>query len=542
MTIIFLSHGILVANQLETRIESFPSCGPVATYAFLATVGCQPTIRDVEAMFREVNPSIDIARVSLWGIREVLTRFGVSTVAIRQPSKQLAKMQTPAILFVRGQQRPLPASDEVGHFVLLTSVETDDVEVIDWSQITGPERRRILIDQLIAEWGGEGIVLEYPAMSVAWVMKSATWFVVLTSLVWWLWLKLKNTKDRGHLTSPKAFLLLALLASSGCERAESPRPSDNPPIRFEKPSVNLGKIATSQSIRAEFAFKVCMDQSVKITEVVPCCGTLFVTKDLIGQTLAPGSQHKIEFEANALPGDAQPRTSFARIATEPRSLIPLIVAFTYFPIGSPRPLVKEIVVKARPHESCETNVTTVGWRLPTDSVVRLVREKCACSDFKIIGVQERSESVKTDEHSSELSQQDIQTIQLRSRRVFDPGEHRSLLHLTWDDNSTTDVVLFVKVVPPIHPAIDRLFLGVLSQGEEWARSIPIIQEQQTSLSFASAKCSLTFMTASVSSDGRTLEVRLTAPPVAGRIEGDIELRLQPGDWPVIRIPVTGIVK
>lgn len=543
LTIILMSQRVTAAGELKHTATSFPKCGPVATYAFLAAVGIKPTIRDVEAMFLEVNPDIDLARVSLWEIREVLKRFGVSTVALRQSPSNFSKLRLPAILFVKGQHRLRVANDNVGHFVLLASVENGHAEVIDWSRITGPERRHVVIDELVAEWGGEGIVLDDSATSVAWGVKSTVSFVGLMCLAWWLWLAFREFKLKVSPRSSATCLILALFAAcAGCEKVESPISLEAPLISVEKPSINLGKIASGQPVRVEFVFKVIAKQSVSITEIAPCCGTLLVNKNLIGQSLATGSEHKIVLEANGPSGDAQPRTSFARITTDPKSEIPLVVAFTYLPIGAPRPLVKEIVVTGRPHQLCEAEVTTVGWRLPTDSAVRLVLEKCVSSDFEIVAIKERSESIKTDENSTELTLQDFQTIRLRSRQMLELGEHRSVLRLSWSDGTTSDVFLIVKVAPPIHLAIDRLFVGVLSPSQEWKRSIPIIQEEQTPLSFAPVSCSVDYASATISPDGRTLEVRLTAPVIPGRIDGEIRLRLQPGDWPVIRIPITGIVK
>ena len=151
---------VAVPATAPPMATAFPGCGPASTYCLMVAIGKSESLSQVQRKFTEAAPNDDPRRTSISTIRGVLSGFGVRTKCIRIPPCDIAKLQTPCILYVHPGKWPGLENEAIGHFVCMVACDQTQVHVFDWSGLTNQPARVIQRDEFVRVWNGEGLVLD----------------------------------------------------------------------------------------------------------------------------------------------------------------------------------------------------------------------------------------------------------------------------------------------------------------------------------------------------------------------------------------------
>lgn len=539
--------GIALAGLPSSSVDSYrqeelPSCGVTAVYAVLADLGRAVTVDDVRARFRNADPDVDWNRMSALQIREVLAQYGLPAKTVRVGSQRIESLRLPAILFYGPGRWPqstgTPASS--GHFVVLLETSGDAATVIDWDGVGPQARFTLAVADLVAGWDGEAIVLDDPAGSTS-TLLGASGLAACALVMAFLWMNRQKRGRKSLSVSASLFVGLSIpLGGFSCSNtAPVAATPDAPTLRIDEPSVHVGVVHDTHPIHRVFRFQVWEHSAVKIEDVISSCGCTTADKDLLGKELAPGSEHEIQLKVR-VERDVGNQSVFAQIVTKPTSSSPLVIGIHYEFSGPPTLSVASLHATASPDTLAEATIQSTHTRAPSAPLIRPERGRCQGDLFDLVDVTSASETVTLNRYSGEKVAVDTHTFRLRARARLDYGRHEGAFGIVWSDGSIAELPTQIHVAFPITVSPARLFCGILAPGRAWEGWLTC--DCQSGLSVASVEGSESDTTASLADDGARIRVRVESPRSPGRFSREILVRASDARLPILRVPITGIVK
>jgi ABC-type bacteriocin/lantibiotic exporter with double-glycine peptidase domain len=141
--------------------KSVPDCGVASVYAIMTLVGYPQSLEQIESRFRELNPDVDLRRLSIADLRQCISSFGLYAVSLRIPRSAVASAPTPSILYLlppdqgRRALRALP----LGHFVALKRIDAGQAEILDLNPLAETQNFSVPLAALLESWDGVALVV-----------------------------------------------------------------------------------------------------------------------------------------------------------------------------------------------------------------------------------------------------------------------------------------------------------------------------------------------------------------------------------------------
>ena len=503
-----------------------PSCGPSSVMSWLILNDQEVGVSEVAMAFHR-NGIADVGgSVSAADILAAITTLGGDVEAVRWPIKScgLALLPLPAIVHL---QRP----DGTGHFTVAVRVDRDRVWLVDASQ--SQLTVEVSIDSFLKDWTGIAIVSSNLQRRTEWFIYAllGAFLAMCISILY----RLRGCWRFHKQSVGTLMLVLATLIPAGCSKLKPKL--ESVPLLFVEPSRNLGVVHEIGSRVETFEFSVAHSSPVTIKSIVPCCGGQLEDSSILGRVLVPGSKHSILLNV-FVRDDPTPSSVFARIETEPACSVPMVIAVHHLFIGSPLLSQNEIQLESTPGAVLEAAIQAHHWRRPTDTPVKLDRDKCELGPMKI------SEVIVSTEMSERRGTQlacDTTRISLSTRASDQIGRSDQRLRLRWSDGATHNVPVVIRVASPIRVEPNRVFLGDVPLGAVAEAVVRIRKTGVTLFELDSVRSTTEHIEARYEPKHDLIRIQLRAPKAPGRIKAEITISFRHSSFPPISVPVTAIV-
>lgn len=539
--VLVLCAAALAAEQPEQETASeMPDCGVGCIYGALKECGRETSLREIEQRLFELDPDTDLSKLSLAQIRRAVESFGLQARSVRVDLRYPEAIPTPAILYIDRDE--LGNVAPIGHVVLVRATTREGATISDL-QVFG---RTVSVprDLLVKVSDGRAVLVsEKPIrLPIPWVPLTGG-LLLLVSLVG-LVLFSRRGRTRKQASSCAGLFFLAAIGAGailpGCGGADDV----TYPVDFTEPEVDQGTFrhgVDGTSVLCEFPFVVSASSEVVIEAVESTCGCTSTEEEVIGERLAPGSQHKI-----ALRLETRNRAGLieagARVLTVPSSVKPIVVSFQVLVIQPPKICPAHPIVSL-PLGGALPEVALYANRL-RDSEGEPLELDAEQSDWGPFVLKDASSVSKVLGRISPTTEEinDHLTLTLGLPKALGIGNHDFRITLAWKDGTAgTEVPVTVHVAHPVSLGMERFFFGKVKAGEEHRVQLlikPVAARCQGSMS---AECDLDFLQAHVDEGNERLSLALKTPDRPGRFDGTVALQLPREDVPPLKLEVSGIV-
>lgn len=534
---IFMALSLLVvadtsanANHDEGELR-LPNCAVSSTYSMLRCLGDKVAMTEVEARYKSNGWGTDEG-ASVLDVRAALESFGVKTRAVQVQSHSVREIAAPAILyFAPGCWQS--SSPDFGHFVTLTRQENQTVSVLDWSGLE-PEKR-FPRGKFEAGWDGVAIVLER-ADSLSWgTALAVSALVALMGAGWW-WV----IGRRRAVTGVALLICLGIGLNSGCGKAKSVAAPISPVV-CTNPVQQFGDVNGAKPINAKFKLHVHESGPVKITGFSKSCGCTSIAQELVGQTLAAGTDHEVAVTVNPDGDGAETMVRTVELLTDPKSPTPVLMAVRFRRRDPPRVSANEILLEGTPQQAARGVFQITHRRGEEEPQTLLVENKCLSQELVIERVTTRTEVV--DRGASTVPGKlaiDRTEVTVAAKALHSYGEPKGMLKLVFADNSEQMVPVRIHIPHPFVPQVTTVYAGRVRAGESWTKEIPVRRSLPEKCTVREVTSSVEQVTATMTDDGK---IRLTGigPTTAGRFAGEIIIAFAGDAAPPVKLPFFGIV-
>jgi hypothetical protein len=527
-------------NDSERTVGSvtIPGCGVAAAYGFLQLHGVDAAVSDVTSRFLRLRADVDLDRLSLADVRQVLQSYELRVVSVRADSRDPTALPLPAILYLRPER--LRRETDAGHLVLARSADRAAADIVDLTSAEGPFR--VPLDALCDTWDGEGIIIASGRSSVGhgWIVAAiagALLAVVGAGRAFRRarWKRLPGGGLGGCLPGVAAILLLG---ASGCGTREPPVAEEDP-LRFEKIACDLGAVKSGAAARCRMRFQVWPTSVVRISQVESSCPCLTSVPDILDRELAPGSTHELElvFEPRELGG---PVRGSVVVKTEPPSGRPPVLSVQAVVDHQPA-AINDIPVLGAPDELVSVQIPVAHFRSDRDAPLQLDRQRSDLGDFAVVDEARSSKPSRRGGNDAPAMVFDRVILTAKARKPLEPGRRVVDFQLAWqgrEERSRVPVVVLVE--HPFRLRVDRLFLGEVEPGESREVKVEAATRAAAAVAVREVRCEPASWTAKWSKAEGVLTVTVQAPRSAGRFEGYV-LLLFDRRLPEVRLTISGIV-
>lgn len=339
----------------------------------------------------------------------------------------------------------------------------------------------------------------------------------------WLW------------TPGPCFLLILLL---GCSKS-----SPEATLVFQENSIDLELVESDQPIFGSFKFRVWDKSPVKIVYAsTTCCGPNLITPNLVGQTLAPGSEHELRMYIR-LSRSGESTVIAGELRTDPPSASKINVQLkgklVAVPSVHPTPVVLRSILGAAPSGS----VSVRRLRTIEIDALELDGSRTSFGAFAVKNVKSYSHPIGSPDNIPPRMM-DALDFELTSTNQNGIGTEESEILLWWKGFSTpTKVKILTDVQHPVLLQNTRLYCGTIVRGRDWNYTVPVTATEEV-LDGISVASNLDMVSVYFDRQRRCLNVAVCAEAekcVVGPFLAAVTLSFGQ-DIPAIELPVTGVIK
>lgn len=520
-------------QSAETLATS--NCGTAAAWSMLTALNVEVTPDAVQERVDTFSKTDEFT--TLLELRRIINCFGVELESRRFRPSDLALLPSPAVLLLKDQNR----ADTTGHFVTLLRHDLNTVVIADWKRGVGIYVVRVPCDIIVRDWTGVALIANSDSThpQTAWLVLMALVTVGIVSRTLWKHGIRPPSMDQ---TGPKfgGILVAATVCLSVlCGCSQTPQSTPKVFLRFENPSLQLGRQEVGQRLSCRFPFRVEYGGKVRIKSLTSSCGCTNVTNDIVGRELSAGQAAEIVLEYT-VPGIPGAQSAFARLETEPASPFPIVIAIHCEPKLAPVSSVKTLQIEGRVFQPVSGKLVFTHRRGIREPALQLDRRQSQLSDFVFDKIESDSEKVITNTVTGEREIVDRTTIWLKSLNGYSFGEHQGILRIAWSDSSTTEIPWVVRIPYPFEFSSRHLFVGVVRPGSNWEKRLRLRQGSSVD---RVAKFDVVGVDARMESIGMDeVILRGTAPQKSGRFAGEVVVQFEDSKITPFRVPLTGIVR
>lgn len=564
--------GVLLAlvpaiSCAESEIERIPDCCVACTYGILKLQGSLESLDNVRSRFSALYPDADRRAISLAQIRGVVESYGYHAAGVRLDPDAGYRVPTPAILFLRPDK---VGNENIGHVILLQSVTDEGATFSDFT--AGIGGRTVTRSELATFWDGEALVvsraaLDLPSRSLP--VSLLAWSILTAAVICLLcWLASRRARLGATVQSLLALFALLTVSVAGCSRSNRASSAAQPQgaqgedgatsahleaatpavLSFTEPSADIGVYRCTrlnEQIDHAFVFTVASSTPARITKLFTSCGCMTANRDLVGRNLAPGSRHQILFRLSAL-DRVGPLTVRAEVVTDPASSRPVVLSLSAFliqaPIASPNPL---NLAYARGSGPADIRVSLSQLRDAASAPLKLDASESDLGPFRYVEATTDRARVAVGPGLDPTFLDETQ-LTLALKEPLPVGRHTFHIRLAWsgdtEDETCTELPVFVHVRQPVRLQVEDLFLGVVAAGELCEHDVRLTRDP-------SVKCRITV----VSSDNPNIVVRMDDaeervlirarfPDTPGRFTGRITMQFDDETMPPLTLSVSGVTQ
>jgi hypothetical protein len=509
-------------DSQEMRV---PGCAETSVFSLLHALGKETTFEDIASQFESLDSNYDKRVVSIASLRTVLARYGVSTVAKRCNPKDIRSIPTPCILyFAPGKWRPAERPD-VGHFVTLVGWKDERAVLLEWStQHTMPVVSS-LGDDLQSAWDGEAILHDRATIWESWMI---TVVLILSGCcLAYSWMP----RRRSQLAVVLA--VMALLSGNGCGDSQPAQPSF-PTLLLTKAVENRKTVLRDEPIEVIFRFRTWDHSNVRVLSITKDCSCTTIDSDWLGKELPPNSEHsfKVRIRPEGMGGE-----SFVRrleLLTDPPSPAPVVAVVAYRIRESPMLSTDRVALTIAPNTTPEANLQVTFHRALSTKPLKLDLSRSSATHFQL-----SPSPVNSDVNSFDNTVIDTLVVHLQGKAYTKPGRYEGLVSLAFLDGTKQSIPSIIEVPHPYSPRLRHLYLGKLTPGQTWQRSIQVDRAEGWS-NVPTAAVNGHPLSARISDDP-AIQLEGTTPISSGKFESVIDLQFPSNLAPDVRIRVWGLV-
>lgn len=517
--------------QTDSVASPLPGCAVSAAKSFLTASGHHCSLSEIQSEIRAGREDFDPFAVSMYDLREGVTRCGLPVDAIKVPDSDLSQLPTPAILYFAPERWSRISGNSSGHYVTLLGFEENAAVIIDWNGLDPNALVHIPRATLESLWEGEAVVSQQQRTNSFLLPVIAVGLAYAGVIAW---------RRKSLTPGATSVAVLVCLISAGCGQSSNKLSDQSQSsLKFDSPLIDAGDVSSRDIIDREFHFQVTGSTPVRITGFETSCGCTTVDDGLVGKLLNPGEEHRLQINVRVDPGFT-PVVRFVKLITEPPTNPPHTLGIRYVPQERPQLSVSVLRCQTTFGESPTATLLITHRRTKQRKPVRLIREQSSGTTFAIADVKVKTEDVLLSEITQERCVVETHTVELRGQGHLMYGEHQGSLTLRFSDGSEQVLPTELLVEHPIVLKQRRVFLGVLKAGADWNRTISYTHSNHASVDIAQVSA-VNGLVKPVRDPDMRIHLFGTAPQIPGRFEDLVEIRFSSDDIPVLRLPVSGIV-
>ena len=325
--------------------------------------------------------------------------------------------------------------------------------------------------------------------------------------------------------------LLAQSIPGDIKNSDKSTPVKNPKIFFENPDFDFGKVYKGSKVEHVFKLENRGNDTLEIKKVKPSCGCTAVI--LSNNTILPGKTGEIKSTFNSRSYSGKVKKTITVLSNDPDT--------PNHKLTISGKVIQEISFKPQ-----NINFGSIRADNQTDKTVKVSVKSQSGPDFKITKITSSKPFVEVS-YLEEKSGEYIIVATLKDYQKIGRFSGKIFLDTNSAKQPKASIIFYGVVEGDITINQKRVYYGTVPEGREITKKL-FVKINENDIEILSTKISPDYL--SVKVDERygqrnphcLIEIKLHKEATVGKINGLLKIHTNSKEQPVIKIPITGMVK
>ncbi|MCP4266978.1 MAG: DUF1573 domain-containing protein [Candidatus Brocadiaceae bacterium] len=327
-------------------------------------------------------------------------------------------------------------------------------------------------------------------------------------------------------------MLPAQSIPSDVESSDNVAPAKSPEIFFEEPDFDFGKVYKGSKVEHVFKLENRGNDTLEIKKVKPSCGCTAVI--LSNNTILPGETGEIKSTFNSRSYSGKVKKTITVLSNDPDA--------PNHKLTISGEIIQEVSFKPQ-----NINFGSIRADNQTDKTVKVSVKSESGQDFKITKTTTSKPFVEASYSSEEKSGEYTIVATLKDYHKIGRFSGKIFIESNSTKQPKASIIFYGVVEGDITINQRRLYYGTVPEGSEITKKL-FVKINESNIKILSTKILPDYL--SVKVDERyeqrnphcLIEINLHKNATIGKINGSLEIHTNSKEQPIIKIPITGVVK